>query len=499
MYNPEPNSSPHNPDSSYMGPENPYKGTEASAEELDKREVAQQSAQDELSQALQIKEQPNKVGPPTEKISKPEDINAGDVRMSPFAQEAGQAKGDTRQKEISTSTEERSSVTETTPHNPAPQPVINTAAPAEQVAQEGYRPHPKLRTLRTMQSDMAQRVGEGESVTSIALAAHKKKEAQKEEVHKQTHPVPEHTPPQQKAPEPAPPRTRIAPHHVFIKKADSYKDLQQITRPKPAPPQNKLEYRSYSPTAGQSTGSMRGAAHASNTETLQVKNAVAIPFFKNVLFITVSILLVGVGGFGLYSVFFAQKVQDTRVETTQPLSPVQYNSFSDISFTNRDTLLPAIRSGGQTLSVSNGSVWYGHISDVSAESLALTLSPRMPDTLVRITKEPLALGYYRNNADQRFWMTAQVSTFGQAFAGTLKWEEYLYEDMKDLFIQEPAGAMYGFIDDIIGNKDVRKLVNTNGQSFIVYGFIDQNTLVLAEDELTFASIANNIFAHRSTR
>lgn len=381
----------------------------------------------------------------------------------------------------------------------------------QKAEKEGYVPHPKLRTLRTFKSDMAQAVGNNnESIASIALAAHKKKEAE------QVAPTP-----QKESAQKIPVRPVSA---VQKPKIQSYKPhpIHYVeSKPEPAP-QPKITYTSnvaqprpqapsyntqtprpepqriIRPTVN--TGSMRTSSYLTQVEPMPVKNAAGVPFLKNVFFLVISLALLGVGGFGLYSVFIANKVQNTEIDITQPITMVHYDTFGEISFTNRDVFMSAIKNGINSLPQEPQSVWYAHVPNVATDSLLATLTPRVPDVFARNTKEPFALGYYRDtNGEPRFYMTLTFSTFGQAFSGALKWEDTLYQDIQSILVKDLDGSLYGYVDAIIGNKDVRKLVNTNGTPFIVYGFIDQNTFVLAEDDATFVAISNNIFAHRSAR
>ncbi|PIR37286.1 MAG: hypothetical protein COV34_03635 [Candidatus Zambryskibacteria bacterium CG10_big_fil_rev_8_21_14_0_10_42_12] len=495
----------------------PYDTKPTLHEELDKMEAAQRSAQDELSQALHDERtQAYRAGtvPHIEHTARiavtpePSDVESGDVRISPFAENMTEEHaGKPAQKELETISPTHSMNTDDMP--PLNDQRHTSHTQHKNIQEEKYVPHPKLRTLRTLQSDMARAVGsQHESVTSIALAAHKKRE-QEEPVTKPKTVEPHKIPVKPvstlteahirsyRPTQPLPQKSIFAPESHLQPQKPYVPPAPQPVVPKPQPQPAYRPVTQYRPPAP-NTGSMR-ASYISQEEAIPVSQAASIPIFRNIILVIVSITLIGLGGFGLYSVFIVKEVQDKQIPVAQPDAAVRYNSYGDISFTNRAVLVAAIQEGRNALQPTAGSVWFGHVQDVSLQSLLTTLSPRIPDVFARITKNPVSLGYYRHDTEPRFYMTFSVSSFGQAFSGALSWEKVMYEDMQDLFAKEVSGIFYGYLDDIIGNKDVRKLVNTNGEAYIVYGFIDQNTFLLAEDETTFAAVANNIFANRSVR
>lgn len=485
--------------------------------ELDKQEKAQNEAQNELSQALHDSQTlvhrthttPSKpiehtarigITPIENKVSSP--THSSPFILDTMTQNSNQ--GETIQG--ASHSMNISAKQETSPLHDKNLSTIPEYEKPQTAEQKTYTPNPQLRTLRTFKSDLAQAVkNSGESITSIALAAHKRKEEvptpkQNSYQTNATH-IPVISATKNKATV-----NSYKPHAIHhleqqppqIKPSITY--TTNTSRPQSISAPTRIHTQPEHPI---NTGSMRVSTQTTykqQIESMPVKNVVAVPFFKNIFFLLISITLLGMGGFGLYSVFIAHKVQNTEINITQPTAMVHYDTFSEVSLTNRDVFISAIKNGTNILPVSVQSVWYAYIPNVSVESLLLTIAPRIPDVFTRNTKAPFAIGYYKNqNGEPRFYMTLTFSDFGQAFSGALKWEDTLYQDMQGLFIQELDNSLYGYIDAIIGNKDIRKLVNTNGKSFIVYGFIDQNTFVLAEDEVTFAAISNNIFAHRSTR
>lgn len=489
-------------------------------EETDKREVAQHKAQDELSQALHDRQsQAHRAGTiPNIKehtarisVTPVNETPTNNITTSPFI--IDKITGDKNHPGETVHSAGHSvdvhAITSSPMHDKKLATVPEYEQP-QQVEKEGYTPHPKLRTLRTFKSDLAQAAGQNnESVASIALAAHKRKEKEQMEqpVEKPAvqkipvrpvsaiqkpkiqsyRPSPIHYVEQKKEPEPI----RATPQITYTTNAQQ-RPMAPSSLPKMPPPK--------APAPIMNTGSMRASSYIQQVDSIPVSSAKTVPFFKNVFFLIISIALVGVGGFGLYSVFIANKVQNTEIDITQPTAMIHYDTFSEITFTSRDVFMSAIKNGASLLPQASQSVWYAHTPQVAVDSLLTTIAPRIPDVFARNTKEPFALGYYRNtNGEPRFYMTITFSTFGQAFSGALKWEDTLYQDIESILMQELDGSLYGYVDAIIGNKDVRKLVNTNGTPFIVYGFIDQNTFVLTEDDATFVAISNNIFAHRSTR
>jgi len=89
------------------------------------------------------------------------------------------------------------------------------------------------------------------------------------------------------------------------------------------------------------------------------------------------------------------------------------------------------------------------------------------------------------------FMILTTNFFQNTFAGMLAWEPTMPEDVSSLFgfVINTNGK---YEDRILDNKNIREFVNASGTPVFLYGFIDNQTLVIAGSEPTFSDIVNRI-------
>lgn len=127
----------------------------------------------------------------------------------------------------------------------------------------------------------------------------------------------------------------------------------------------------------------------------------------------------------------------------------------------------------------------GTTQPASADQVLQVLQPRMPGSFLR-SIESIALGGIRAEP----FVIIRSTSFDTAFAGMLEWERTVSPDLSPLF--GPAvSASYDphartvtqirdpfFSDIIAANRNARLLVDESGTQRIVYGFIDQHTILI---------------------
>ncbi len=67
------------------------------------------------------------------------------------------------------------------------------------------------------------------------------------------------------------------------------------------------------------------------------------------------------------------------------------------------------------------------------------------------------------------------------------------------FINTESGATYEFKDAIIDNRDVRVLLNNNGDIVFIYGFLDSKTLIMTTSKLALREAFNRIILNKLVR
>ena len=132
-------------------------------------------------------------------------------------------------------------------------------------------------------------------------------------------------------------------------------------------------------------------------------------------------------------------------------------------------------------------------TSIQARDLFSIFNSRVPDTLIRSLEPEFFFGlhsYDGNNAVLIF----NVDSFDQAYAGMLKWEPNIQDDIGSMFgvagtkIAATSAEIPKWQDRVIGNKDTRSLIDQNGNILMFYSFIDNKTLVFTSNQDTFKEI-----------
>ncbi len=81
--------------------------------------------------------------------------------------------------------------------------------------------------------------------------------------------------------------------------------------------------------------------------------------------------------------------------------------------------------------------------------------------------------------------------FQNTFAGMLAWEPTLPLDLSSIF-NFPINSSGKYEDRILHNKNIREFVNASGTPLFLYGFLDQDRLLITRNESTFSDVVDRI-------
>ena len=89
----------------------------------------------------------------------------------------------------------------------------------------------------------------------------------------------------------------------------------------------------------------------------------------------------------------------------------------------------------------------------------------------------------------------KIDFFDNAFAGMLRWEDFMADDMFPLFAIDGVDKSIRekkFKDLVFRNQDIRILTDAQDQILLVYSFPDRQTLIITTDIETFDEIINRL-------
>ncbi len=228
-------------------------------------------------------------------------------------------------------------------------------------------------------------------------------------------------------------------------------------------------------------------------------------------------LLIGIivlFGFGTTGALFAYKAYKAKTSLPSPqvvpnrfLITEEYEKLNVLTL-NRDSFiqkiqsewLPMTGSGVKQIQLEKNS---GSTTEIitTADFLNLIRS-RAPGSLVRAFDPLFMFGLIDMNPKHTF-ILIKLDSFDLAFAGMLKWEMDLADDILPLFVpldvsqNVPSQTTFG--DLIIRNKDVRILKNSTGQTVLIYTFYDNNMLIITDNENTLKIILDRLDSEKLSR
>ncbi len=103
----------------------------------------------------------------------------------------------------------------------------------------------------------------------------------------------------------------------------------------------------------------------------------------------------------------------------------------------------------------------------------------------RTLKDQYVFGAFKKDQKNHLFLILNVSDFGLAFSGMLEWENTLYDDL--YFISESNNLnkedreKLTWVDEIVKNKDIRVLMDSDSNNILAYSFLDKNNIVITQD------------------
>ena len=133
------------------------------------------------------------------------------------------------------------------------------------------------------------------------------------------------------------------------------------------------------------------------------------------------------------------------------------------------------------------------VNNVTTGQFINSFFPNVPAQLGRAFDGSYILGS-ESGASSTPFLILTTSTYDQAYAGLLDWENKMPTDLSSLFGLDTTATSTIFIDGIFKNRDIRYLPDASGNPRLVYGFFDQKTLVITTSYSTFGALYSRFLA-----
>lgn len=234
------------------------------------------------------------------------------------------------------------------------------------------------------------------------------------------------------------------------------------------------------------------------------------------------VLLGALGAYVAYAHYIAGMAPVSLVPTVS--APIPVDEREQVSGTGSALMLALEQSVGRPLATGAARLVYDSTATSSDASIFNELELPAPGSVLRnITASGSMAGVITATAGtQTPFFILSVSSYSDTFAGMLAWEPAMLQSLGGLFPPYPVPQMTmatstvatstpaitaattttpaipaGFTDEVVANHDARVDRDSSGRSLLIYGYWDQQTLVIARDEAAFTAILGRLASSRS--
>jgi len=130
--------------------------------------------------------------------------------------------------------------------------------------------------------------------------------------------------------------------------------------------------------------------------------------------------------------------------------------------------------------------------DLSVEEVLTIFEISPPERLLRTLSSKYMVGMFSGETNAGF-ILLKVSSFESASAATREWEHGSMENISSLLSVRnvsPSQRETNWVDAFVRNIDARLLIDPTEEIFLVYSFVDKETLIIAPDKDTFIAVVD---------
>jgi hypothetical protein len=224
------------------------------------------------------------------------------------------------------------------------------------------------------------------------------------------------------------------------------------------------------------------------------------------------VVLLVLGLVGSYLAFAHYQATTAPVEVSSaPVAPIFVDGTENVTGLGAALIASIVQSVAKPIAV-NSVTELSLAEATSSDPLFLKLGVPVPGILVRnIEPKGSMAGIVHASSGQSPFFILSVDLYSATFSGMLSWEPTMPHDLTALFppypvqalatstatTTAPAPAKLGFRDETISNHDVRIYRDQSGRSILLYGYWNQNTLIIARDGAAFSEILDRLATSRA--
>ena len=239
---------------------------------------------------------------------------------------------------------------------------------------------------------------------------------------------------------------------------------------------------------------------------------------KNIIILGSVLIIGGILALAI-AYFFVQEQSQPQVviETTSsnPIFTTDVEEKINLGEINNDRVAITLNQRVEQSSTKLGQIKKFYLTtgqgadekSITAINFLNLIKSNIPDEIQRTLKNQYIFGMYNYNGNQEF-LVLKVGSYDTTFSGMLTWENYLWQDFKDIFgltdesntaststinqTQKFGIEIKKFQDSVFANKDCRVVKDSKGNIIFLYSIIDPNTVVITTSVDTLKEIISRI-------
>ena len=258
---------------------------------------------------------------------------------------------------------------------------------------------------------------------------------------------------------------------------------------------------------------------------------------KGALIVAFSVLLLVVAGAGAYAAYrYVSSRSYVPLVATVP-SLVFADERESVTGEGQALIQAVVASSQKSLGQGLVRVLYLTEASTTANNQQVTialpggrligaLQLSAPDILLRNVGTESTLGVVHAGNESRVFFILRALSYERTFAGMLAWESTIQSQLAEFYPSYsappapaptvvtttkiikgrrviststvdavvPEAQPSHFVDEVASNHDVRALKDSYGNTLLLYGYRDKQTLIIARDEAAFAELSNRLAA-----
>lgn len=220
---------------------------------------------------------------------------------------------------------------------------------------------------------------------------------------------------------------------------------------------------------------------------------------KNKTFMLISIVFVIIA-IGSIAFVVILRQQNSTVAVTPQFVPLIFTDkakYLEIGGLNKEKIAQAVFNEVNATQVKAGGVEGLYMTENKSTPLGLRrflnlIGANLDQTKIPLVQDNFLMGVVKNNTNDLFFLL-KMRSFYDIFPALQSWENKMFYDLHGFFgVEISADTNYlltkSFEDGIIANKNARILYDKDGKIVLMYVFVDENSVIIANSE----TVANEV-------